>query len=250
MVILDLSGAYDRQDFWKESLKEGDCLKKDLQDIEGTCYFCSDEALPVLRKAVSSLPLEDIHFIGSGDYHYLSLFFLERIDEEFIMLQIDHHSDCRESAFGPELLSCGGWAARAADTLPLMKQVWLAGPGNEDGMLPLLEETAGFTCIPEEGLAAFAEDLVSQELPVYISVDKDILSPEYAQTGWSQGTLTDEGLVSLLEKVFQSCRVIGMDVCGEALADAAEEAVSLNNRMNRKLADIWKRFRASIGGIS
>ena len=235
MVILDLTGQYRRQTFWKDT----PACYCEIVKREGTCFFCSDEALPLLRKEISGLPLHDIHFIGSGDYHYLTLLFLERIQEPFILVQIDHHSDCRESAFGPGLLSCGSWVARARESLPLLRKIWLAGPGNEDGMREELSSDDTYLWIPEESLSSFSCRMQRQELPVYISLDKDVLSNEYAATDWSQGSLTADELIKFLKNIFSNCRVIGMDVCGEAAEHATDEEEARNDKMNQQLAGLW-----------
>ena len=61
------------------------------------------------------------------------------------------------------------------------------------------------------------------ELPIYVSVDKDVLSKECASTNWDQGNLAS-------------------DVCGEPDASGRFHACNsnLNNTVNARLAELWK----------
>ena len=48
----------------------------DFSGLEGSCCYCSGEAGAEMRKRISALPLEAVHYIGTGDYHYQTLFWL------------------------------------------------------------------------------------------------------------------------------------------------------------------------------
>ena len=53
------------------------------------------------------------------------------------------------------------------------------------------------------------------DVPFYISLDKDVLSRHFARTNWSQGELSLPVLEHLMGSMLQSRRVIGVDICGE-----------------------------------
>ena len=53
----------------------------DFSAFEGTNCYCSAESAERIRRAVADLPLHAFHVIGTGDYHYQTLFWLERIAE-------------------------------------------------------------------------------------------------------------------------------------------------------------------------
>ena len=72
----------------------------DFSGLEGSCCYCSGEAGAEMRKRISALPLEAVHYIGTGDYHYQTLFWLERIGRPFALLLIDNHPDDQPGAFG------------------------------------------------------------------------------------------------------------------------------------------------------
>ena len=240
-VIFNLSGCYDRQDFWKGQ----ETIALSLRGLEESSFFCGESAERKLREVIEGLPEEGIHFIDSGDYHYISLFFLERIKTPFTLIQIDHHSDCRDSVFGAGLLSCGGWVAQALRSVPNLQKVWLIGPGNEDGMLEELSADSRICVVPEDRIQAFTESLPFSDrtMPVYISLDKDVLSPEDAATDWSQGGLRLDGLTTLLHALFSNYHVCGFDVCGEALPDDDAPAHRRNNEANRRILAEWRNQR-------
>ena len=56
---------------------------KHCTDILGSLYFCSDDARTELEKRLAYIPVNALHFIDSGDYHYVSLLFLQRINRPF-----------------------------------------------------------------------------------------------------------------------------------------------------------------------
>lgn len=161
----------------------------DFSRLEGTCCYCSAESAAQIRDAIEDQPLEAIHMIGTGDYHYISLFWLERINEDFALVLFDNHPDDQPTAFGGDMLSCGSWVAHAR-ALPSCKgDVWI-------------RQTDDLRGIPECGL------------PLYISVDLDVLSPEFARTDWDQGTMILDGLCSAIAGLRATHRIIGADICG------------------------------------
>lgn len=176
----------------------------ELSKLEGTYCYCNGQSAGAIRMMVSALPLAAAHMLGSGDYHYASYFFLERIEEPFVLALFDHHPDDRSGAFDAGMLSCGNWVARARKDLPLMRNDYLNTPHIPEG------------------------------LPVYVSVDLDVLSPEYARTDWDQGDRTLDGLLDDLQLIKGTHRILGLDICGApgkplscdlALNRRAEEAI-------------------------
>lgn len=174
----------------------------DISGIEGTRCFCDAGSASQIRKLTRGHPLSGTHYLGSGDYHYLTLFQLERICEPFGLILFDNHSDSQGGAFGQELLSCGNWVLSALK-LPLLKDMLhISGPENSSAAL-------------------------SPGLPVYISIDLDVLSTEYAQTNWDQGSMSTDKLCNILEHITEGRRIIGADFCGAPPGDAPSE---LNRR--------------------
>ena len=84
---------------------------------------------------------------------------------------------------------------------------------------------------------------------LYISIDKDALSPAYAATNWDQGSLSLEHMKAIINAIAKDRRIIGMDICGERARDFAgdeqhsvQAADALNDRTNRELVEFLQDF--------
>ncbi len=275
--LISLSGAYDSQSFWKakdsdEDVNEdsgahkpkehvveygndqsSDCIYIDCTDVPGSLYFCSDEARDELTKRLSDVPVNALHFIDSGDYHYVSLLFLQRIAQPFSLLLFDHHSDCMESAFGGDLLTCGSWVLRALNDLPNLKRAILVGPADEDGTAGQLLADSRITWVTEEEFDARKEELHEAllEYPVYVSLDKDVLDPKEAVTDWSQGSMKLSDILDFFETAKASGTLfLGMDVCGEQKvseeASGAGTGAQTNSNANETIVTYQKDLTFSL----
>ena len=125
-----------------------------------------------------------------------------------------------------------GWVRRARRWPSLRSVVHLGGE-------PLPE--------PGEVLAALPTPAV------YVSIDKDVLRPDDARTGWGTGSLALPDLLRWLATMGSRVQVVGMDVCGEWTPrlpdwpDAEDRAIlARNERANLALLGVW-RFIASRG---
>ena len=78
-------------------------------------------------------------------------------------------------------------------------------------------------------------------LPAYVSIDIDVLSPDYARTDWSHGTMTPEALLESLDAIAGSHPIIGVDICGglTSAKGAGPEDYSVNTRLRRRLLDYF-----------
>ncbi|MBQ7213181.1 MAG: hypothetical protein IJS25_01445, partial [Bacteroidales bacterium] len=76
------------------------------------------------------------------------------------------------------------------------------------------------------------------DLPVYFSIDKDVLLPDGAVTDWGNGLMPLESLCRFIAGTGSSRRVIGADVCGDTseVQDILRgEAVQVNNASSRRI---------------
>lgn len=239
--LIDFSGAIRGQGFWQADAAAGQAVLVDCRDISGCQYFCSDEARAEIVRRLEQVQTEALHFIDSGDYHYVSLFFLERIRQPFTLLLLDHHSDCMESAFGGGLLTCGSWVLQALQTLPQLKRVVMIGPADEDGTGQWLRRQERVIWVTEEEFPKESVFLMQQlkEYPVYLSLDKDVLSAKEAVTDWSQGSMQLTDIAAFLQEVKPT--LLGADICGEQRCDregfSAEHpgATEINSRINERI---------------
>lgn len=254
IVVMNFSGVYEPQGFYKNL--EGTAVTwLDCQEIPGTNCYCDESAEEAIREKIRELPMEGIHFLDSGNYHYLTKLWMEKAEEPFDLLVFDHHTDMQLPAFG-DILSCGGWIKNALDTNHFLKRVYLAGPPEsawEEAKKDLTEEERarvfwiGEEELEPEALARFFKEN-GQEItcPLYISLDKDVLCQGDARTNWDQGTVPLKLILSCLKAVQKERRMMGIDVCGEN-PEGMEGAQSLteqeiNGRTNQEICEIMLKY--------
>jgi hypothetical protein len=241
--------------------------------------------------AASLGPADDapaLTFIGSGDFHHVSLALARRLRTPFNLLVLDNHPDWMR---GLPFLHCGTWLHHASQ-LPLCRQVfhvggdvdfdnhyrWLAPwPALRSGRLvvfPAVRRFGGraWGRVPHQPLRAAADRPVTawrlwelvypyrEELtsrPLYVSLDKDVLTADEAAVNWDSGHLRLSEVLAVLRAFLAAARrrVAGMDVVGDwspveagglfrkalhwtehpAFAVDPEAAASTNARTNRAL---------------
>lgn len=245
---MNFSGIYKQQQFWQTGEIQRNISWVEVQELPGSNCYCDGDAMETLRQKLEEFDADGIHFIDSGNYHYMSRIWLEKLNTPFRLVVFDNHTDMQPPAFGG-LLSCGGWVAASLEELPLLKEVLLVGPDQEafDQTEPVLQEKVRFLSrerlreMTMEEKVLFFEEL-SVDLPVYLSVDKDVLCAEDASTTWSQGDMTLEELGQFVAILLEKQDILGMDVCGECDPDACE-GDHLNDLANRKLLELWRKER-------
>ena len=245
---MNFSGIYKQQQFWQTGEIQSNISWVEVQELPGSNCYCDGDAMETLRQKLEEFDADGIHFIDSGNYHYMSRIWLEKLNTPFRLVVFDNHTDMQPPAFGG-LLSCGGWVAASLEELPLLKEVLLVGPDQEafDQTEPVLREKVRFLSREKLGemtleeKVSFFEELTA-ELPTYLSVDKDVLCPEEASTTWSQGEMTLEELCQFVKILLEKQDILGMDVCGECDPDACE-GDHLNDLANRKLLELWRKER-------
>ena len=219
-LIMDFSGIYEEQQFWKG--KEASWVE--ARDIPGTNCYCDEEAMNEIRSRIAPYSYGEIHFIDSGNYHYMTRIWLEKISEPFDLLVFDNHTDMQPPAFGG-LLSCGGWIYDSVMELPLLQKVILIGPDEEafSRVEPEIQKKVKFLSREKLRGMELMEilDFVKEQTgkkPLYISIDKDVLCPEDADTNWSQGDMRLETMVRCLECAVSRCKA------GDILSTGSENA--------------------------
>ena len=245
---MNFSGIYKEQQFWQNGEIQRNISWVEVQELPGSNCYCDGDAMETLRQKLEEFDADGIHFIDSGNYHYMSRIWLEKLNTPFRLVVFDNHTDMQPPAFGG-LLSCGGWVAASLEELPLLKEVLLVGPDQEafDQTEPVLREKVRFLSREKLGEMTLEEKIsffeeLTAEFPTYLSVDKDVLCPEEASTTWSQGEMTLEELCQFVKILLEKQDILGMDVCGECDPDACE-GDHLNDLANRKLLEIWRKER-------
>ena len=248
-VIMNFSGIYKNQNFYKDHA-EKEIFWTELSDLSGCNCYCDAEASDRIRKEIQAFTGNGIHFIDSGNYHYMTRLWLEKLQIPFRLLVFDNHTDMQPPAFGG-LLSCGGWIAVSLEELPLLQEVILVGPDEEayTQVEPDLQQKVLFlsreklSTMTAEEKEGFFNNL-SEDLPLYVSVDKDVLCKGDASTTWSQGDMHLSELMSFLELVLERQNILGMDVCGECDMDSCSEDF-LNDHANEAILRLWEKMQKS-----
>ncbi len=248
-VIMNFSGIYKNQNFYKDHA-EKEIFWTELSDLSGCNCYCDAEASDRIRKEIQAFTGNGIHFIDSGNYHYMTRLWLEKLQVPFRLLVFDNHTDMQPPAFGG-LLSCGGWIAVSLEELPLLQEVILVGPDEEayTQVEPDLQQKVLFLSreklsrMTGEEKEGFFNNL-SEDLPLYVSVDKDVLCKGDASTTWSQGDMLLSELMSFLELVLERQNILGMDVCGECDMDSCSEDF-LNDHANEAILRLWEKMQKS-----
>ncbi len=214
VLICDFTGVYEKEGL----IPAGTAI--DLKDISGTGMYIDEEAEESIRKRLqdAGFPGEyRLRFLDNGNYHYMTRILASYIDVPFDLITFDNHTDDKPSAF-EGLRSCGSWR------LDIKK---------ENRMLQ------------ESILIQKAEDLdllhVRSALPLYISLDKDILSGDVLNTNWDQGDMTEEELFGILDMLYKTRNVIALDVCGEDLPD---KPCALNAAFNKRIMNMLQYVHA------
>lgn len=243
MTVMDFSGIYEREPWMRERKERWISFR----GLPGTDGYCTDEAAAEIRRRIAETHARGIHFLDSGNYHYLTKFWIEKIREPFELIVFDRHSDMQPSALLP-LTSCGNWLLEALEEQPLLRRMWLIGPAEETienvpakyrgteaaGRVVCVCDREACSMPPcwEDGEAAY---------PVYLSIDKDVLRKEDAPTNWDQGILTTELLLGWLDVICQTREVLGADICGEpaesGLQAGTDQECRKNDEVNRRLAE-------------
>ncbi len=199
------------------------------------------------RRLGATRDLPAVTFLGSGDFHHLSLALVRRISRPVNLLLIDNHPDWMR---GVPLLHCGTWLYHAARS-PLVRRVfhvggeidfdnhyrWLAPWGMlQPGKIVVLPSVRCFTGggwakVPhkplrespgEEMTVRRLDDLLRpwrDELasaPLYVSLDRDVIRETESVSNWDHGRLTSREVLKVLRAFRAMSRgLAGMDVVGD-----------------------------------
>ena len=275
-LILDFTHVY-----CDEYIKDIDRFRYiDCSDIEETDMYCSKEANKRIWEKIKPYGIQGIHYIDSGNYHYITKIITDHIDEPFGLVMYDHHTDM-QIPMVPGMMSCGDWAGQALNRNKNLRQLVIVGPPEKD-----IDQTLESYNGSQSGrlLIFSAEDLhgglledklklIRTDLPLYISIDKDVLGTEDCETNWSQGNMSIGGLERLLgvflggqgEEInsdacrnderyagdIRHSRILGVDICGEIQTDipvpeyleAEEKNEKVNIELFRFISEHVKKFR-------
>ncbi|KFA58027.1 hypothetical protein A9G34_09135 [Gilliamella sp. Choc4-2] len=183
--------------------------------------------------------------MGSGDFHHISLLLIERLAQQYSadnpiqVVIFDNHPDNMRYLFG---IHCGSWVSYVA-SLPFVSHVHVLGITSHDigithcwenRWAPLLHKKLTYWSLdvnvawakkmglghafrhfitPDDLIANFLSEQYHSAQPVYMSIDKDVLSEEVIHTNWDQGKLQTYHLLDTISSI--KSRIIGSDITGE-----------------------------------
>lgn len=248
-LILNFTHTYNREMCLMEGGGENFYFL-DCSDIEGTDMYCTEEAEQELKNRLKQYPISGVHFLDSGNYHYMTRLFTQRIQEPYNLVLFDNHNDMQLTMI-PELMSCGGWAKQVVEEDPNLSRLILIGPKQKTIDEIQVSRPEKLVCISMEELTGPNMQNISimdiiwekgqeinRDISVYLSIDKDVLSEEYARTNWDQGGMTMPMLKGMLREIIRHSRILGADICGEfpdAPSWQAAEVRHINDRANGEL---------------
>ena len=244
----------------------------DFTTLSGTTGFCDDAAADEIRRRIADFPARGLHFLDNGNFHYLTHFWCEKITEDFALVVYDHHVDLRKPVF-PGLMSCGSWIRDVLLRNSHCCAVLIIGPEcaqadiiehelqslvaedqpsrssasvrrDTDGQRPCASAPVRVCCFTEDDIldGRVARELPhlldALHLPVYISIDKDVLSRKVLRTNWDQGIMTEAEFRRELDRFTMDPKIhiLGVDICGEPAYNAC-----------RRLLDDTRDLRRSDG---
>lgn len=227
---LDLAG-------WQEDVRFG-CRMKYMRELDAAVTAFLQPHVPGKG---GQLP---IVFMGSGDYHHITWLLLQRyrdVGEPLELVVFDNHPDNMRYPWG---IHCGSWVWHASK-LPFISRIHVLGITSTDVEKPHAWENhlrnlrTGKVCYWCVGrdlgwmerlgirhsqsfpsvqalLERFGEHMKASRGPIYLSIDKDVLSAEDAQTNWDQGVMRFEEMKAAITLIKE--RLIAADVVGEVSA--------------------------------
>lgn len=265
--IFNFSSVYDEESFYLKdkgsSFYDAITIKHhDMKGISGTNCMCDDMAVENIRNIFKSENVTPygIHFIDSGNYHYMSALLTEMVKEPFSLVVLDHHPDMQPPMFG-DILSCGGWVLKVLNENQFIRDVHVIGADEEliskldpadaqkvtfyriDDYKDFADKKAESGDADLASVVAFDPDSFSTEYPVYLSIDKDVLLRSEVITNWDQGNMGSSQLFSLVKELVKSGKIIGADICGECATDQEDcdvsRAIAGNDEFNRRILNVF-----------
>lgn len=98
---MNFSGIYKEQQFYRNHAEmQEDISWLEVQDLPGSNCYCDEEAKNRILDDIKNYTGNGIHFIDSGNYHYVSRLWLSKMEHPFRLLVFDNHTDMQLPAFG------------------------------------------------------------------------------------------------------------------------------------------------------
>lgn len=165
------------------------------------------------------------------------------MEHDFILVVFDHHSDMMQPMFD-DILSCGSWILNSLENNKYLKKVILIGI--DEKQVSLIKRQDKVLYLTDDDLEnrevwKKVDDLLRQ-YPLYISIDKDVLSQNVIQTDWDQGSMQLMEFKILLAYLFKNSQTIGIDICGECANEVGQlNEIKEDDAFNEKILSFLKK---------
>jgi arginase family enzyme len=191
----------------------------------------------IIKKAVER---HRVFFLGNGDFHHISYLLIKHMPYDGLhVVLFDNHPD---NMFFPAGIHCGSWVYHASK-LPNVTNISVFGIASKDirglniiqnrfsvirsgkvkyyclapvsKLMGLLSENGidDIRASQKSVAEILKEEAQKKRGPVYLSIDKDVLSGETLRTGWDQGRMQENELLRCIEEIAPS--VIAADIVGD-----------------------------------
>ena len=197
VLFCDFTGVYRSQGI----LKGRDTIC--FSDLSGTGMYVDEDAEKEIKRRLFAAGIPGkyrIRFLDNGNYHYMTRILASYMEAPFDLITFDNHTDDKPPAF-EGLKSCGSWRLDIVTENKYLRKNMLVRSRQD-----------------------FDKAYIPSKLPLYISLDKDILSRIVLETNWDQGDMTESELFGILQELLKTRKIAAFDVCGEALPEGPQEA--------------------------
>lgn len=240
IVVMNFSGVYESEKFYQNE----NYLWIDCKKIKGKDCYCDDDAITKIKTKIKNIPYNTLHFIDSGNFHYMTKFWTDKIKSPFYLVVFDYHSDMQKPIFG-NILSCGSWISRVIEENDFLEKVILIGVDKmqQPHINKIFKDKV--ICINDEDI--HKSNLIKKisnklrDSDMYISIDKDVLSEKYIKTNWNQGSMNKKELKVFLQNIVAKKHILGVDICGET-QNVEERTFDIkeNSVFNKKIISFFK----------
>lgn len=207
-------------------------------------YYAAKSRLTALEGRIKDvIARKKVFIIGSGDLHHISYLLIKNTPvKKLQVIVFDNHPD---NMVFPAAVHCGSWVHHAA-RLPNVHSVSVFGIASKDlhGIDIVQNRFSSvrsgrvryYCAAPVPGLAArlggggivdlsrpekdikdvLLEAVKKTGLPVYLSIDKDVVRRADLRTTWDQGVLSEAKLLECVESI--APYVVAADITGDISA--------------------------------
>ena len=213
----------------------------DLRSFEESVrYYATDNTMKKLEYFVAEkIRGRKVFFIGSGDFHHISYLLIKNSTYKNLHVVVfDNHPD---NMIFPLSIHCGSWVYWASK-LPNVSKVSVIGITSEDvSGINILQNhysvmrsgKVNYYCfrrLPKfflklslghardirenkNDLISFFRGEFNSNEPVYLSIDKDVLSSDVVLSNWDQGLMSENDLLESIK--FFLPNIVSADICGD-----------------------------------